>query len=91
MKTDREKFYDLLDRFPQFSRFWDREKHICDLDNINSLAGLSSGEVVIRNVLVSIWGGRALDQNRIDITDLASLSPDALRPIIEWLAAPYWP
>lgn len=62
----------------------DRDRIFADRDI------LSDGERTILHCLAAIWLGGA-ESHKIDFTDLAALDRNALRPILDWLADPFWP
>jgi len=90
--NSKQKFFKLLSHYPTLAHHWNTEKEELDIDQVEAAIGkLSSGEVVILNILVSIWLGSARDKHTIDITDLAAIDIHSKKPIIEWLIDPYWP
>jgi hypothetical protein len=89
--TDKTRFFQLLDNYPTLSRYWDREADELKVKAFENATGLSGGETLVLNVLASIWFGSGRGKFEIDITDLAALSVEARRPVLEWLADPFWP
>jgi len=99
IKTDKERFSELLDEYPRLAGFWDRSnpnpcEWTCDLERVRAVGGaLSGGECVIVDCLVSIWSGglkAGTDDFRIDFSDIATLDRESRRPLIGWLLNPFW-
>jgi len=90
--NSKQRFFNLLGNYPALSHYWNTEKEELDIDQVEAIRGkLSPGEVLLLNILVSIWCGNARNDFEIDITDLAAIDLHARRPIIEWLIDPFWP
>lgn len=93
MSDTQKRFFDeLLAAYPRLAEFWDRSRR-CLLDDRAEAAmgSLSPGERVVLKALASIWLGRADGGYEIDLTDLAALSPEWRKPLVQWLINPYWP
>jgi hypothetical protein len=92
--TQRRFFDELLAHYPRLAEFWDREERSFDDERAErSMGVLSPGEAVVLKVLASIWMGCApeLSLYKIDVTDLAVLSPEWRAPLVEWILNPFWP
>jgi hypothetical protein len=97
-KTDKERFAELLGKYPRLAGYWDLtnadpRNWECDLDRVRATGGaLSRAEGVLLNCLISIWLGGAKGEWEVDFTDLyAVLDPHYRNPLLAWLAEPYWP
>lgn len=94
-ETQRQFFEVLLKHYPRLAEFWNREKR--EFDEVMAspavLSGgvLSSGEKTILKALASIWLGSANSTFQLDITDLAALPVSERRPLVAWIANPFWP
>jgi hypothetical protein len=93
MSTEQEKFFTLLNQYPNLAVCWNEQKReIRPRMIIRTNALASTGEKVILACLQCIWYGQASDSGTfIDITQLAQLSDQYKRPIVEWLINPFWP
>lgn len=87
--TDIDKFYELLASYPFLNEFWDKEKNRVDLEGIE-IGYFPSEYIVVNDVVLSIWNGQ-FNSTKVDITDLAALSPIRKKPLLEWLLNPFWP
>ena len=88
---NQQRFFDLLDRYPQYSSFWNRPSKELDMDRVNRALGtLSSGEGAFLKFLVNLW----LGENRFGfdlLDDYASLDEPERQVIIDWCQNPFWP
>ena len=87
--SDRDKFYELLAHFSFLEPFWDKGTHRVSLDGLDS-SYFSNEQIIVKNVILSIWNGRS-NEVKVDVTDIAALSPQDKKPLIEWLWNPFWP
>lgn len=93
--TEQTRFFDeLLCHYPRLAEFWDREKREFQDEKAEYAANgnaLSSGERVVLKALASIWLGGSCVSYALDFTEMAALSPDFLKPLVQWLINPFWP
>jgi hypothetical protein len=82
--SNKERFWALLDYFPPRVRDqWDREGE----EHLGDPIGLSHGEVTMHAALKAIWYGKG----EVDLADLAALDVQFRKPLLEWLADPFFP
>ena len=86
----QDKFYELLNNYPFARPYWDQEKREVDLEALNARSWSTHEQAVI-NALVEIWTGNTSNGFSASITELAQISDGLRKPILEWLADPYWP
>jgi len=93
MSETQERFFaELQAHYPRLEQFWDREaREFRDEAAEDALGRLSPGEAVVLKALASIWLGCAHSAYQLDLTDLAALSPEWRKPLVEWLQTPFWP
>jgi hypothetical protein len=87
--SDKEKFYDLLAQYPFLEGCWDKDTHRANIEALNT-ACFASEQSTVKDVVLSIWNGGS-NTIKVDITDLAALSPELKKPLLEWLQNPFWP
>lgn len=94
MSDTQKRLFELLENYPRFDGLWNQEAREYDASAVgNTLATCSRGEVVILKCILTIWGGNAGSDGEfmIDIAGLATLDKENRRPLVQWLAAPFWP
>lgn len=94
MSHTQRQFFDLLEHYPRFTGFWSREHREYNDDAVTEALGTcSSGEIVILKCLVTIWRGNAGPNSefQIDLAELAIVNSNNRRPLLLWLAEPFWP
>ncbi len=88
--TEKEKFKRMLKKYPSLRGFWKEIEGNFDTKGASVAVGLSPSELVILKCLSSIWGG-ASNGNDVDFTDIAALSIEDRKPLVEFLVNPFWP
>ncbi len=98
MSAETERFLLFVaGNYPSMRDLWITEggSTVYDEEAVGKFFGTASvGQSVILKSLLSIWSGRwsgSTGELSIEFFDLAILSPDARRPLIDWLANPFFP
>jgi len=94
VSDSQQRFFDLLDQYPRFTDLWNLEKREYDPNATTAtMYTCSPGEGVILKCLLTIWRGNAGPDGafKIDLAELAIVDPVNRRPLLEWLADPFWP
>lgn len=90
--TSQERFFDLLKNYPRFAKSWNPERREMLGDPCRWPDGFTKSDQVVAQILVSIWQGNASKpRHYVDITDVAELPAEFKKPILAWLADPFWP
>ena len=94
LNDSQRRFFNLLDHYPRLASIWNREEREYDPDEAaRTLEVCSPGEAVTLKSLLTIWRGNAGKKGEfeIDLAGLAIIDPANCRPLLGWLANPFWP
>lgn len=92
MTDNYERFYEMINRFPAVSGFWDQQNHKLNTEELQSSLGvLSSGQRRMALFFASVWNP-ADSEFSFDLVDAASgLDQQSREIIIKWLHDPFYP
>ncbi|MCW8114224.1 hypothetical protein [Yersinia intermedia] len=91
LADETRKFHELINVYPCFTVFWDKQKMDLNVNKLNaSITTMSHGERIMAQFFVSLWLGS--NDNRFDILDAAAVLDKNERIVIaKWLTDPFWP
>lgn len=85
MTAEQSRFFLLLSNYPRLAPCWDAGSRSMV---VMKPRGLSAGEATVFRCLASIWLGEG---HAVPFADLAALDPASRKPLVEWLANPFFP
>ncbi len=91
LSSNQARFFALLDRVPQYLRYWDIDYAEYDVAAVEMLMeGGKHSQLVMMAFLLGVWRGD--NSFQFDLLDAVDWLDEAERSVIvDWLRDPFWP
>lgn len=91
LSSNQARFFALLDRVPQYLRYWDIDYAEYDVAAVETLMDEAThGQRVMMAFLLGVWRGD--NSFQFDLLDAVDWLDEAERSVIvDWLRDPFWP
>lgn len=91
LSNGRQRFFQMVERYPQISLFWSRDTNGLDTQALDSaMEHMPGKDQVMCLFFLSVWNNRSHTELDL-IAAMKSLDDERSKLIQEWFADPFWP